>query len=185
MAVIDRRNQNLLALTTWAGALPFEAVRDGFEPWVSAYISAAVHDRVDDLTRLSRQNPPAQAGTFALVGATVVDGTGRASIDNATIVIRDKRIAAVGPSAKVTLPPSNGGPHHFRVLPRAELRQAGTSRTLAHFETTAASRGEPALLRQPASHECSLLRREAQPAPREVLEILRNPRGAHEPRTRV
>lgn len=46
---------------------------------------------------------PAGAST-ALTGARVIDGTGRAAIENATIVMTNGRIAAVGPAASVTIP---------------------------------------------------------------------------------
>jgi imidazolonepropionase-like amidohydrolase len=42
--------------------------------------------------------------TSAIVGATVIDGNGGAPLPNATVVIRDKRIAAVGPRASTTVP---------------------------------------------------------------------------------
>jgi imidazolonepropionase-like amidohydrolase len=40
----------------------------------------------------------------AFTGARVIDGTDRAPIDNATILVRDGRITAVGPAARVTVP---------------------------------------------------------------------------------
>jgi imidazolonepropionase-like amidohydrolase len=40
----------------------------------------------------------------AFTGARVIDGTDRAPIDNATILVRDGRVAAVGPAASVTVP---------------------------------------------------------------------------------
>src|SRR5262245_11011946 len=46
----------------------------------------------------------ADAQTTVLRGARVIDGTGGAPLDNATIVIRDGRIAAVGPSANTSVP---------------------------------------------------------------------------------
>jgi cytosine/adenosine deaminase-related metal-dependent hydrolase len=45
------------------------------------------------------------AQTTALRGARVIDGRGGAPIDNAVIVIRDGRIAAIGPSAAMAVPP--------------------------------------------------------------------------------
>ena len=42
--------------------------------------------------------------TVAIVGATVIDGTGAAAVQDATVVIRGNRIAAVGPRARVTVP---------------------------------------------------------------------------------
>jgi imidazolonepropionase-like amidohydrolase len=49
---------------------------------------------------------PAQApgGVTAFTGARVIDGTDRAPIGNATIVVKDGRIVAVGPAANVTVP---------------------------------------------------------------------------------
>jgi imidazolonepropionase-like amidohydrolase len=46
----------------------------------------------------------AHAQTTALRGARVIDGTGAAAIDNATIVIRDGRIVSIGPSAGTPVP---------------------------------------------------------------------------------
>jgi imidazolonepropionase-like amidohydrolase len=40
----------------------------------------------------------------AFTGARVIDGTDRPPIDNATIVVRDGRIVAVGPAARVSIP---------------------------------------------------------------------------------
>jgi len=40
----------------------------------------------------------------AIVGATVIDGTGAAPIPNATIVMKDKRISAIGAKGSVTVP---------------------------------------------------------------------------------
>src|SRR5262245_15199415 len=46
----------------------------------------------------------AHAQTTALRGARVIDGTGDAAIDNATIVIRDGRIVSIGPSVGAPVP---------------------------------------------------------------------------------
>jgi len=46
----------------------------------------------------------ADAQTTALRGARVIDGRGGAPIDNATIIIRDGRIVAIGPSAGTAIP---------------------------------------------------------------------------------
>lgn len=46
----------------------------------------------------------AQSPDIAIVGATVIDGTGRAPIADATILVRGKDIVAVGPRASVAVP---------------------------------------------------------------------------------
>ena len=42
--------------------------------------------------------------TTAFVGATLVDGTGAAPVPDSTVIVRDGRIAAVGPSSRITVP---------------------------------------------------------------------------------
>lgn len=44
------------------------------------------------------------AQTVAITGATAIDGTGRAPIPDAVVVIRDGRIVAIGPARDVTIP---------------------------------------------------------------------------------
>lgn len=46
----------------------------------------------------------APAQTLALVGGTVIDGTGRDPIPNGVVLIRGERIVAVGPVAEVAIP---------------------------------------------------------------------------------
>ncbi len=98
----------LVAVTTWAGALPFEAYRHGWQSQSDWFLKEAAKDRIDDLEKLTTATPTVRRTTFALTGATVVTGTDAAPIPNATIVIRDNRIAAVGPAASTPVP--NGVP---------------------------------------------------------------------------
>lgn len=46
----------------------------------------------------------AVAQTLAITGGTVIDGSGRAPIPDATVLIRDGRVAAVGPARDVNVP---------------------------------------------------------------------------------
>jgi imidazolonepropionase-like amidohydrolase len=45
-----------------------------------------------------------QPGTIAFTGARLIDGTGSTPVDQATIVVTNGKIVAVGPSASVTVP---------------------------------------------------------------------------------
>jgi imidazolonepropionase-like amidohydrolase len=103
-AWVDRSSGDLMALTTWAGALPFQAVRDGLQQSLPALMAQAVTDRIDDLTRITTSTPVMQRDAFALVGARVISGTSAAAIENATVVVRDGRIAAIGPADSTTVP---------------------------------------------------------------------------------
>lgn len=44
------------------------------------------------------------APTRAFTGATLIDGTGRAPITNATLLVRDGRVVAAGPATRVAIP---------------------------------------------------------------------------------
>jgi imidazolonepropionase-like amidohydrolase len=56
---------------------------------------------VGTLVTLPAQSP---GGVKVFTGARVVDGTDRAPVDNATIVVRNGRVVAVGPAARVSVP---------------------------------------------------------------------------------
>ncbi|MEO8130186.1 MAG: amidohydrolase family protein [Bryobacteraceae bacterium] len=53
---------------------------------------------------LSIASPASPAGVKAFTGATVMDGTGKPAIANATILVRDGKVEAVGPSSKLKVP---------------------------------------------------------------------------------
>jgi imidazolonepropionase-like amidohydrolase len=103
-AWIGGEDNRLVALTTWAGALPFEAFRDGWQSQSDWFIAEAVKDRIADLERQTSSTPTIRSGTFAITGATVVTAAGGLPIPNATIVVRDNRIAAVGSASSTPVP---------------------------------------------------------------------------------
>src|SRR4051812_21318354 len=49
---------------------------------------------------------PVNSGVMALTGVRIIDGTGRAPIQNGTIVINNGHIEAVGAAASVKVPPA-------------------------------------------------------------------------------
>jgi imidazolonepropionase-like amidohydrolase len=98
-------NNNLAALvSTDAEFDHFEAVRENYEPALSKFVASAARDEMAALTEMSQRLPGRRTGTFAFVGATVIDGSGEPPIPNATVVTSDGKIVAVGPSKKVKVP---------------------------------------------------------------------------------
>jgi len=94
----------IAAAITRAGGLSFEAVREDLEPALVEFVERATRDRIADLETITAAVPPVHQGDYALVGATVIDATDRPPIRDAVVVIREGRIAAVGPRAAVTIP---------------------------------------------------------------------------------
>jgi len=99
------RDDNLAALvSTDAEFDHFEAVRDEYEPALASFVASAAHDEMALLTEMSSWLPGRRTGTFAFVGATVIDVTGKSPISNATVVTSAGKIVAVGPSSEVKIP---------------------------------------------------------------------------------
>ena len=101
---LDRQG-NLAALITRVHILPLEAVRSDLDQALPQFSDLALRDRMNDVVRMAREVPPLAAGTFALVGGRVIDGTDRAPLGDATVLIRTGRIAAIGPRGSVSIPP--------------------------------------------------------------------------------
>jgi imidazolonepropionase-like amidohydrolase len=94
----------LAAAITRAGGLSFEAVREDLEPALGGFVQRATRDRIVDLEAITKRVPPLKTGAYAMVGATIVDGTGRPAIPDGVVLVRDGRIADVGPRGSVTIP---------------------------------------------------------------------------------
>ncbi|HEX3644882.1 MAG TPA: amidohydrolase family protein [Vicinamibacterales bacterium] len=97
-------HEALAAAITRAGGLSFEAVREDLESALVELVQSATRDRIADLEALTQRTPPIRSGSYALVGATIVDGTGHPPIADGVILVRDGRIADVGRRASVVVP---------------------------------------------------------------------------------
>jgi imidazolonepropionase-like amidohydrolase len=94
-------DKNLAAAMTFAGGLPMEAVRTEYIDSFPQLYRVGVAQEMSNLAALARETPPERTGTYAIVGARLIDGTGAAPIDDAVVIVRDGRIAAAG---KVPVP---------------------------------------------------------------------------------
>ena len=97
------------AIVTRANLLPLEGVREDLAAVHSAMRDSIAADaaraELAAAARTKASIPVVADGEFALVGARIVDGTTRSPVEDGAILVRDGRIAAVGPRASVTLPP--------------------------------------------------------------------------------
>jgi imidazolonepropionase-like amidohydrolase len=96
-------DDRLAAIVTRIHILPMEAIRTDLKEAFDVLQAAAVADRMKDLEEMRAAATPLAQGTYAIVGARVLSGAGP-PIDNATLVVRDGRIEAVGPAASTTVP---------------------------------------------------------------------------------
>ena len=123
-------NRNLVAaVSTDAEFDHFEAIREGYESALGDFVGRAGTDGMSALAELSKGISGSGASTLAIVGGTLIDGTGAAPIPDAAIVIHNGRIVAVGPRSKVKIP------NHANVVDaRGKTILPGLWDMHAHFE---------------------------------------------------
>jgi imidazolonepropionase-like amidohydrolase len=98
-------NRNLVAaISTDAEFDHFEAIRDGYESALGDFVGRAGADGMSALAEISKGISGSRAPTLAIVGGTLIDGTGAAPVSDAAVVIHDGRIVAAGPRSKVKIP---------------------------------------------------------------------------------
>jgi len=100
----DATHNLVAAITTDAEFDHFEAIRDGYESALGDFVGRAGADGMAALGEISKNIPGSHDATLAIIGATLIDGTGAASIPDSAVVIHDGRIIASGPRAKVKVP---------------------------------------------------------------------------------
>jgi imidazolonepropionase-like amidohydrolase len=86
--------RELAAAVSYAGNLPIEAVRPEYRAVLPKLITSAISDRLKWLEKLPVK--PVAEGSFAIVGARLIDGRGGEPVENSSVLVRDGRIVAAG-----------------------------------------------------------------------------------------
>lgn len=82
----------------------FSAIRDGYESALSFFLKRTVEDGLERLTQIADRLSPKSIKPLALLGATLIDVTGKPSITNSAVVIQGDRIIAAGPRSEIKIP---------------------------------------------------------------------------------
>jgi imidazolonepropionase-like amidohydrolase len=101
---LDSDKRLVAAVTTDAEFDQFEATWDGYESRLPKFVSEAAADGMALLADLSTNIRTGQTGRFAIVGATLVDGTGKPAVADSAVVVENGRIVVAGPRASVKVP---------------------------------------------------------------------------------
>jgi len=97
--------RNLVALITLDAEFDhFEAIREGYESALGTFVARAGADGMAALAGMSKEASANSNGTIALVGGTLIDGTGGAPVADSAVVIKEGRIVFAGPRNKATIP---------------------------------------------------------------------------------
>ena len=100
----DAQRNLIAAITTDAEFDHFEAIREGYESILGDLVGKAGTDGMAALAEISRGISGSRFATLAIVGGTLIDGTGAVPISDAAVVIQKGRIVAAGSRNKVRIP---------------------------------------------------------------------------------
>jgi imidazolonepropionase-like amidohydrolase len=101
---LDEHQQLAAVITVDAEFDHFESVREGFESALPALVARAGSDEMAALAEIGKHLAGRRTGKLAFVGATLIDGTGRAPISDSVVVTDGDRIVAAGPHSKTKVP---------------------------------------------------------------------------------
>ena len=102
---LDARDFHVALAWTTAGVMSFEAVDEQIWNALDEPSRQRVLLAVKASARADTPGPPPRVeGAFAMTHARLIDGTGAAPIEPATIVVRDRRIVAAGASSTTPVP---------------------------------------------------------------------------------
>ncbi|HLK54834.1 MAG TPA: amidohydrolase, partial [Candidatus Angelobacter sp.] len=82
----------------------FEAVADGYEDGLAAFVTSAARDGMANLAKVAAGFSSQIPSVTAIVGGRLIDGTGKPAVENAVVVLKDGKIAAAGPASSTPVP---------------------------------------------------------------------------------
>jgi imidazolonepropionase-like amidohydrolase len=97
--------QNLIAsVTTDAEFDHFEAIREGYESGLGTFVGIAGADNMAALAEISKGISGSRAQKIAIVGGTLIDGTGKPAVTDSVVLIENTKFTAAGSKAEVKIP---------------------------------------------------------------------------------
>ena len=92
------------AIVTRVHILPLEGIREDLKDALPELQQSSIRDRMADLSAWRQRTPVVADGTYAVTGATVIDGRGGAPLVDAVVVVNQGRIASIGPRPTTAIP---------------------------------------------------------------------------------
>jgi imidazolonepropionase-like amidohydrolase len=98
-------SRNLVAAVTIDAEFDhFEAIKEGYESALGKFVGLSGSDGMAALAEISKGISGSRSDSIALVGGTLIDGTGSEPVRDSVVVIEKGLITAVGPRGKVKIP---------------------------------------------------------------------------------
>ena len=107
---LDAQDRLIALVSVDAELDHFEAVADGYEDGLAAFITSAARDGMASLAKVasgfsdpSKPGKPAKP-VIAIVGGRLIDGTGKPAVENSVVILRNGKIAAAGLASSTPVP---------------------------------------------------------------------------------
>ena len=96
---------HLIALVSMDAEMDhFEAVADGYEDGLAAFVTGAARDGMANLAKVASSFTAEEPAVTAIVGGRLIDGTGKPAVENSVVILRGGKIVAAGPAASIPVP---------------------------------------------------------------------------------
>jgi len=96
---------HLIALVSMDAEMDhFEAVAEGYEDGLAAFVTGAARDGMANLAKVAAGFTAQPASVIAIVGGRLIDGTGKPAVENAVVILQNGKIAAAGPASSTPVP---------------------------------------------------------------------------------
>ena len=82
----------------------FEAVAEGYEDGLAAFVTGAARDGMANLAKVASSFSTEPAAVTAIMGGRLIDGTGRPPVEDSVVLLRGGKIVAAGPAASIPIP---------------------------------------------------------------------------------
>jgi imidazolonepropionase-like amidohydrolase len=82
----------------------FEAVAEGYEDGLPAFVTGAARDGMANLAKVASEFSKSAPPVTAIVGGRLIDGTGKPPVENSVVILREGKIAAAGPASSTPVP---------------------------------------------------------------------------------
>lgn len=79
-------------------------VHEGFEAALPYFLKRAAEVAVQQFTEIANRQSPPRRTPLAIVGGTLIDGTGSAPVADSIVLVEGDRIISAGPRSQVTIP---------------------------------------------------------------------------------
>ena len=101
---VDTQDHLIALVSVDAEMDHFEAIADGYEDGLAAFVAGAARDGMANLAKVASGFSAQTKPVIAIVGGRLIDGTGKPPVENSVVILHEGKVAAAGPLASTPVP---------------------------------------------------------------------------------